>query len=43
MPRTYEEEDADIQKAILYAKSLGKPVWIQIATLYNIPYKRLLA
>jgi hypothetical protein len=43
MSRTYEEEKADIQKAILYAENLEKPVWTQIATLYNIPYKRLLA
>jgi hypothetical protein len=43
MPRTYEEEETDIQRTILYSKSLGKPVWIQIATLYNVPYKRLLA
>jgi hypothetical protein len=43
MSRTYEEEEADIQRAILYAESLEKPVWTQIAALYNIPYKRLLA
>jgi hypothetical protein len=43
MRRTYEEEETDIQKTILYAKSLDKPVWIQIAILYNIPCKRLLA
>jgi hypothetical protein len=43
MPRIYEEEKADIQKIILYAKSLRKSIWIQITILYNIPYKRLLA
>jgi hypothetical protein len=43
MSRTYEEEKADIQRAIFYAESLEKPIWIQIAALYNIPYKRLLA
>jgi hypothetical protein len=43
MSRTYEEEEADIQKAILYAESLEKPIWTQIAILYNVPYKRLLA
>jgi hypothetical protein len=42
MPRTYEEE-TDIQKAILYAQSLKKPIWTQITTLYNVPYKRLQA
>jgi hypothetical protein len=43
MSRTYEEEEADIQKTIFYTQSLEKPVWTQIATLYNIPYKRLLS
>jgi hypothetical protein len=43
MSRSYEEEEADIQRAILDAESIEKPVWTQIAILYNVPYQRLLA
>jgi hypothetical protein len=43
MSRSYEEEEADIQRVIFYAESIEKPVWIQIAILYNVPYQRLLA
>jgi hypothetical protein len=43
MSRSYEEEEADIQKAILYAERVEKPVWTRIATLFNVPYQRLLA
>jgi hypothetical protein len=43
MSRSYEEEEADIQRAIIFAESIKKPVWTQIATLYNVPYQRLLA
>jgi hypothetical protein len=42
MSRLYEEEETDIQKTIFYAESIEKPVWIQIMTLYNILYQRLL-
>jgi hypothetical protein len=43
MSRSYEEEEADIQTAIFYAESIEKPVWIRIATLFNVAYQRLLA
>ncbi len=31
MERPYEEEEADIQRALVYAESFQKPVWTQIA------------
>ena len=43
MERSYEEEKADIQRALIYAMSFEKPVWSQIAARFNVPYQRLLA
>jgi hypothetical protein len=43
MEGSYEEEEADIQRALVYAESLENPVWTQIATLFKVPYQRLLA
>jgi hypothetical protein len=43
MSRSYEEGKADIEKTILYAESIERPVWTRIATPFNVPYQRLLA
>ena len=43
MERSYEEEKADIQRALIYAMSFEKPVWSQIAARFNVLYPRLLA
>jgi hypothetical protein len=39
LERSYEEEEADIQRALVYAESLENPVWTQIAILFQIPYR----
>jgi hypothetical protein len=42
MSRSYEEEETDIQRPILYTEGVERPVWTRIATLYNVPYQCLL-
>ena len=42
MERSYENQE-DIQKAIIYNKSLEKPNWTVIAKLFNVNYDRFRA